>query len=79
MNCFFVIDDNRLVTPNLTGSLLPGVTRDSILTLGSDLGFEIEERQVSMEEWGNLPRRRRLAERGLRMWDGGGNCAGGGR
>ena len=51
MNCFFVIDDNRLVTPNLTGSLLPGVTRDSILTLGSDLGFEIEERQVSMEEW----------------------------
>jgi branched-chain amino acid aminotransferase len=51
MNCFFVFDDNLLVTPKLTGSLLPGVTRDSILALGSDLGYDIEERLVSMEEW----------------------------
>ena len=51
MNCFFVFDGNHLVTPELTGTLLPGVTRDSILTLGSDLGYDIEERLVTMEEW----------------------------
>lgn len=54
MNLFFVYEDGgktRLVTPKLTGSLLPGVTRDSILTLATDLGFEAEERLVSVEEW----------------------------
>jgi branched-chain amino acid aminotransferase len=51
MNCFFVFGDNRLVTPRLTGTLLPGVTRDSILMLGSDLGYDVEERLVSFEEW----------------------------
>lgn len=50
MNLFFVFD-HRLVTPKLTGTLLPGVTRDSILTLGSDLGLEVEERLISLEEW----------------------------
>jgi branched-chain amino acid aminotransferase len=50
MNLFFVFD-NRLVTPKLTGTLLPGVTRDSILTLGSDLGLEVEERLITLDEW----------------------------
>jgi branched-chain amino acid aminotransferase len=50
MNLFFIFE-NRLVTPKLTGTLLPGVTRDSILTLGSDLGLEVEERLISLEEW----------------------------
>ena len=50
MNLFFVFDD-LLVTPKLTGTLLPGVTRDSILTLGADLGLRIEERLISTQEW----------------------------
>jgi branched-chain amino acid aminotransferase len=51
MNLYFVYADGRLVTPALTGALLPGVTRDSILTLGGDLGVTVEERQISTEEW----------------------------
>ena len=38
MNLYFVFSDGRLVTPALTGTLLPGVTRDSILTLGARHG-----------------------------------------
>lgn len=54
MNLFFVFgsgDDARIVTPELTGSLLPGVTRDSLLTLAKDIGYPVEERKVSAEEW----------------------------
>ena len=51
MNLYFVFADGRLVTPALTGALLPGVTRDSILTLGADLGLQVEERLISTDEW----------------------------
>lgn len=54
MNVFFVYQDGAkttLVTPKLTGSLLPGITRDSLLTLGKDLGYVVEERTVSIDEW----------------------------
>ena len=56
MNLFFVQHSPdgrrpRLLTPALTGTLLPGVTRDSLLTLAPDLGYEVEERLVSVEEW----------------------------
>ncbi|MGO4632588.1 branched-chain amino acid aminotransferase [Streptomyces sp. 2RAF24] len=54
MNLFFVFGSGptaRLVTPQLSGSLLPGVTRDSILTLARDLGYGVEERRISVEEW----------------------------
>ncbi|KAB8193663.1 branched-chain amino acid aminotransferase [Nonomuraea phyllanthi] len=50
MNLFFVFGD-KLVTPALTGTLLPGITRDSILELAGDLGLETEERLISTEEW----------------------------
>lgn len=43
--------DVTLVTPELTGTLLPGVTRDSLLTLGREMGYKVEERRVSIEEW----------------------------
>ncbi len=49
MNIFFVFGDT-LVTPPLTGSILPGITRDSILTLAKSLGYKAEERQVSIDE-----------------------------
>ncbi len=51
MNLYFVHADGSLVTPELTGTLLPGVTRDSILTLGADLGLQVQERRVTTEEW----------------------------
>jgi branched-chain amino acid aminotransferase len=54
MNLFFVFgsgDDARVVTPELTGSLLPGVTRKSLLQLASDFGYPVEERRISTEEW----------------------------
>ncbi|MCM3895503.1 MULTISPECIES: branched-chain amino acid aminotransferase [Gordonia] len=53
MNLFFVFGsgaDARLVTPELSGSLLPGITRESLLTLAIDAGFSVEERRISTEE-----------------------------
>ena len=54
MTLFFLYgsgDDVRLVTPELSGALLPGVTRDSLLALGVDLGYTVEERKISVDEW----------------------------
>jgi branched-chain amino acid aminotransferase len=50
MNVYFVYGD-RIVTPELTGSLLPGITRDSLLTLARDLGYTAEEGRISIEDW----------------------------
>jgi branched-chain amino acid aminotransferase len=49
MNVAFVIDD-AVITPKLTGTILPGITRDSILTLLKDRGVKVEERLISIEE-----------------------------
>ncbi|MCX4473990.1 branched-chain amino acid aminotransferase [Micromonospora sp. NBC_01655] len=51
MNVFFVYDDDTLVTPPLTGTILPGITRDAILTLAAEAGHRVEERPVSFAEW----------------------------
>ena len=51
MNVFFVTKDGELVTPQLTGTILEGVTRDSILELAKDLGLTPVERRVTIEEW----------------------------
>lgn len=51
MNLFFVRSDGSLLTPELSGSILEGITRDSILTLAADLGHEVEERRVTIDEW----------------------------
>jgi branched-chain amino acid aminotransferase len=51
MNIVFVMDDGSLVTPPLAGTILPGITRDSILKLAQKAGRGIEERPVSMDEW----------------------------
>ncbi|MFF3730621.1 branched-chain amino acid aminotransferase [Streptomyces sp. NPDC002476] len=50
MNLYFVYG-NKIVTPTLTGSLLAGVTRDSLLTVARDLGYESEEGRVSIGQW----------------------------
>lgn len=49
MNVFFLID-GKLVTPSLDGTILPGITRDSILTIARDMGIPAEERKVEVEE-----------------------------
>lgn len=51
MNIYFVRSDGSITTPELTGTILEGVTRDSIITLASDLGYKVEERKVSIDEW----------------------------
>jgi branched-chain amino acid aminotransferase len=54
MNLCFVFgsgSDTRLVTPELSGSLLPGITRMSLLDLADHLGYPVEERRISTEEW----------------------------
>ena len=49
MNIFFVIN-GKLVTPKLDGSILPGITRKSIIELAKKLGYEVEERHVAIDE-----------------------------
>jgi len=49
MNMFFVYDD-IVVTAPLTGSILKGVTRDSVMKLADTMGFRIEERQLAIDE-----------------------------
>jgi branched-chain amino acid aminotransferase len=50
MNLFFVFGDT-IVTPELSGSLLPGITRSSLLKLGQELGYKAVERRISTKEW----------------------------
>ena len=49
MNIFFVIGD-ELITPALNGSILPGITRDSVLALGRKWGLPVSERLISIDE-----------------------------
>ena len=49
MNIFFKID-GKIVTPMLNGSILPGITRNSVLQLCRDWGMEVEERRISVDE-----------------------------
>jgi branched-chain amino acid aminotransferase len=49
MNIFFVFG-NKLVTPSLGGSILPGITRASVIELAKNLGYPVEERQISIDE-----------------------------
>jgi branched-chain amino acid aminotransferase len=54
MNMFFVRGSGsqaRIMTPALTGTLLPGVTRDALLTLAPDLGIPAEESAISVADW----------------------------
>lgn len=49
MNMFFVIDDTIITSP-LTGSILPGVTRDSVIHMLKDWDMKVEERMISIDE-----------------------------
>jgi branched-chain amino acid aminotransferase len=53
-NLFFVYgsgDQTEVVTPSLTGSILAGITRDSVLVLAKELGCQVTERRISGQEW----------------------------
>jgi branched-chain amino acid aminotransferase len=50
MNICFVYEGKRIATPALTGSILPGITRDSVVTLGRDLGYEVSEEMIDVNE-----------------------------
>ncbi len=49
MNIFFVIND-ELVTPKLNGSILPGITRQSVIDLAKSWDMKLSEKQISIEE-----------------------------
>jgi branched-chain amino acid aminotransferase len=49
-NIFFLLKNNTLVTPDLGDTILPGITRKSILTIAADLKIKTEERRISIEE-----------------------------
>ncbi|MGQ7297461.1 branched-chain amino acid aminotransferase [Quadrisphaera sp. KR29] len=51
MNVFLVTADGRLLTPELTGSILEGVTRDSILEIARDLGLQPVEQRIALDDW----------------------------
>ncbi len=49
MNVFFVVD-NKLITPQLNGSILKGITRDSVINLAKELDYEVEEKRISIDD-----------------------------
>jgi branched-chain amino acid aminotransferase len=51
MNLFFAFADGSLITPPLTGTILPGVTRNSLLTLAREEGLTVREEPYSLEQW----------------------------
>lgn len=51
MNLFFVFDDGRVITPPLTGTILPGVTRNSLITLLREEGLTVSEEMYSIDQW----------------------------
>jgi branched-chain amino acid aminotransferase len=51
MNLFFLFDDGTMITPPLTGTILPGITRDSLITLARDEGVEVREERYGFDQW----------------------------
>jgi len=49
-NVFFVMKDGNLVTPELSDTILPGITRKSVIALAQECGIRVEERKVSLKE-----------------------------
>jgi branched-chain amino acid aminotransferase len=62
MNIFFVHDDGSIVTPPISGTILDGITRDSLLTLADEMGHKVDERPVSFDEWRDGVSSGRIAE-----------------
>lgn len=50
MNIFFVLKNKTLLTPKLDGTILPGITRDSIIQISKDININIQERDITFQE-----------------------------
>jgi branched-chain amino acid aminotransferase len=61
MNIFFVIDD-EVITPKLNGSILPGITRDSVLAIAKKWGLTVSEEQIAIDEVVEAQKTGRLQE-----------------
>jgi branched-chain amino acid aminotransferase len=61
MNMFFVIE-NKVITAPLTGSILPGITRDSVIHLVKDWGLKVSEQSLSIDEVIEAAKDGRLSE-----------------
>lgn len=62
MNMLFVYEGKKVVTPKLNGSILPGITRDSVLKLANRMGLETEERRMDIHEVAKDAREGRITE-----------------
>ena len=62
MNVFFVFDDGSIVTPPLGGTILAGITRDSLITIARDMGLTVREEPYSIDQWQADARSGRLTE-----------------
>lgn len=51
MNLYFVFADGSLITPPLTGTILPGITRDSLMALAREEGLNVREERYSIDQW----------------------------
>ncbi len=51
MNLFFVFDDGSLQTPPLSETILPGITRDTLLTIARDEGLTVREEPYAIDQW----------------------------
>ncbi|MFO6429212.1 branched-chain amino acid aminotransferase [Erythrobacter sp. W302b] len=51
MNLFFVFADGTVITPPLTGTILPGITRNSLITLLTEQGLKVSEAPYSIDQW----------------------------
>ena len=51
MNIMFVMRDGRIITPPLNGSILPGITRDSLISLAAEAGYQVLEQPYSVDQW----------------------------
>ena len=61
MNVMFKID-GKIITPKLTGSVLPGITRRSCIQILKDWGYVVEERLISVDEIGQAMQEGKLEE-----------------
>ena len=62
MNVFFVMNDGYIITPPLTGTILPGITRTSIIDIARDMGMQVKEGPYSLDQWRDDAKSGRLRE-----------------
>jgi branched-chain amino acid aminotransferase len=62
MNVFFVFKDGSMQTPPLSGTILPGITRDSLMTLARSEGLTVREEPYSYDQWKSDAESGRLTE-----------------